>query len=343
MSPEPPRPTPAEREEMVRLLPGPADRDLPGRRHQLLKDHLMREVRQHPATDEAASRPRRRRLALAAVPLAAGAVAVVLATGGIRDDRPATGPDPTVASGPSTGATHATSAAVLLDRIAVAAASQPAPVIRDDQYIHIVSTVAPTRGTGPAATLSDKPHARQIWLSADGSRPGLLWENGTKSSLGTKGAGTDTAPSLNAPTYRYLESLPTDPGRLLKKIYDETRGMGSGPHQQAFLTIGDLLREQIAPPKVSAALYRGAARIPGVTVVDQAVDAAGRAGVAVARVHDGKRTEWIFDKNTLRFLGERSVMTESTAWAKKGQVIDDAAVLSRTVTDEPGQTSGHAS
>ncbi|MFJ9752925.1 hypothetical protein [Streptomyces chartreusis] len=34
------------------------------------------------------------------------------------------------------------------------------------------------------------------------------------------------------------------------------------------MTIGDLLREQLAPPKVSAALYKAAGRISGVTVVD---------------------------------------------------------------------------
>lgn len=343
MSPELPRPTPAEREEMVELLPMPADRELPGGRHQLLKEHLMREVRQYATTDEAASRPGPRplgrRLAVAGVPLAAGAVAVVLVVTGVRDDRLADGSGSGVASsGPSTGGTRTLSAGVLLNRIAVTAAAQPAPAVRDDQFIHIVSTVAPTMGRGPAGTLSAEPHTREIWLSADGSRPGLLRENGTRSPLDAH-----SKPSLNEPTYRYLESLPTDPGRLLAKIYDETRGMGNGPHDEAFVTIGDLLREQIAPPKVSAALYRAAARIPGVTVVDRAVDAAGRRGVAVARADDGKRTEWIFDKVTLRFLGERTVMTENSAAAKKGQVIDDAAVLSRAVTDRAGQTSGQAS
>ncbi|WP_405984277.1 CU044_5270 family protein [Streptomyces sp. NBC_00872] len=333
MNAEPPRPTPAEREEMARLLPVPADRDLPGRRHQLLKDHLMREVRQRTTTDRTASRPLRRRLALAAVPLAAGAVAaVVLATGSLSDNGPvgAGSPDPTVASGPS--------AAVLLDRIAVAAASRPAPTIRDDQYVHIVSEVAPTRVSGPNGGLGDKPHTRQIWLSVDGSRPALLWEYGTRQFVD----GGDSAPSLNDPTYRYLESLPTDPGGLLTKIYDETEGMGSDPHEQAFTTIGDLLGEQLAPPKVSAALYRAAAKIPGVTVVDRTTDAAGRDGVAVARVYMGKRTEWIFNKDSLHFLGQRSVMVEGTVWGEKGEVIDDIAVLSRTITDKPGQTSAQA-
>ncbi|MFD3659579.1 hypothetical protein ACFWVF_03095 [Streptomyces sp. NPDC058659] len=107
------------------------------------------------------------------------------------------------------------------------------------------------------------------------------------------------------------------------------------------MTIGDLLREQLAPPKVSAALYKASARIPGVTVVGDTVDAAGRHGVAVARVHAGERTEWIFDKKTLDFLGERGVMVEDTAWGTSGQVTATTAVLSRGVTDKTGENPGH--
>ncbi|MFD3330968.1 hypothetical protein [Streptomyces sp. NPDC058701] len=70
MSPKPSRPTQVEREELARLLPVPAERDLPGGRHQLLKDHLMREI-QHtlpepaPSTDRQlkAMRKQRKRLA----------------------------------------------------------------------------------------------------------------------------------------------------------------------------------------------------------------------------------------------------------------------------------------
>ncbi|MFF9512482.1 CU044_5270 family protein [Streptomyces sp. NPDC014724] len=366
MSPKPPMPTQAEREEMARLLPVPAERDLPGRRHRLLKDHLMREI-QH-GTD-AAAKPcarHRRRLTFTAIPLAA-AMAVALATGGVFDQHPTAGPSPTVASGPSARGTNATPAAVLLDRIATVAASKPAPAVRDDQYVYISSKDAYSSQSDDLVMRLDKPHLRQIWLSVDGTRPGLLRENGHDTELGTaqegvvvsegdgRTTGTDSgrpvtvkppgyaAPSLNSPTYRYLESLPTDPDALLKKIYDETKGAGPGPDQEAFVTIGDLLREQLAPPKVSAALYEAAAKIPGVTVVGDVVDAAGRHGVAVARVHDGERTEWIFNKHTLEFLGERSVMIKDTPRAKAGQVTATTAVLSRSITDKPGQTRGRAS
>jgi hypothetical protein len=46
--------------------------------------------------------------------------------------------------------------------------------------------------------------------------------------------------------------------------------------EEAFTTIGDLLREAIAPPRVSAALYGTAALIPGVVVVPNATTTPGR-------------------------------------------------------------------
>ena len=71
---------------------------------------------------------------------------------------------------------------------------------------------------------------------------------------------------MHDPTYRFLQSLPTDPHALLNLIEREMQGQQPGP-EEAFTTIGDLLGEAIAPPRVSAALYWAAALIPGVTVV----------------------------------------------------------------------------
>lgn len=83
MSPQPFRPDSAEREEMARLLPVPAERDLPAGRQQLFKDYLMNEI--HQISDATVPARPRRRLAFLAVPLAtaaaAGVVFTALATG----------------------------------------------------------------------------------------------------------------------------------------------------------------------------------------------------------------------------------------------------------------------
>ncbi|MFF8381653.1 CU044_5270 family protein [Streptomyces sp. NPDC015661] len=337
---------------MARLLPLPPERNLSARHHQALKAQLLREFRQD--TAPAAARPRSgvRRLTFAAVPLAAGTLALTLTTSGLLDQEPATDPNAAGVPAPGSTAPQATPAAVLLDRIATVAASKPAPAVRDDQYVYVASTVAWSSQSDVDPTMRlDTPHSRKVWFSVDGSRPGLLHEKGKEIPLAgdldksgrpaSDHPAGNPAPTLNSPTYRYLESLPTDPDALLKKIYDETKGSGPGPDQEAFVTIGDLLREQLTPPKVSAALYKAAARIPGVTVVGDSVDAAGRHGIAVARVHAGERTEWIFDSNTLEFLGERGIMVEDTEWAKSGQITATTAILTRGITNKPGDTPRH--
>jgi hypothetical protein len=104
--------------------------------------------------------------------------------------------------------------------------------------------------------------------------------------------------------------------------------------EEAFTTIGDLLGEAIAPPRVSAALYRAAALIPGVTVVADATDAIGRHGIAVAFTYQGTRTEWIFSKQTLLHLGERDVDVAN------GSMTGESAVLHRAFVGRAGQLPG---
>ncbi|MEV4254164.1 hypothetical protein AB0J52_13485, partial [Spirillospora sp. NPDC049652] len=75
-------------------------------------------------------------------------------------------------------------------------------------------------------------------------------------------------------------------------------------------------------------------------VVPDSVDAAGRHGVAVALVAYGERNEWIFNKKTLTYLGERGYMVKDTKEAKKGMITATTAVLERGVVNEAGQLPG---
>ncbi|MFI8888632.1 CU044_5270 family protein [Streptomyces sp. NPDC053813] len=115
--------------------------------------------------------------------------------------------------------------------------------------------------------------------------------------------------------------------------------------QDTFDTIGELLRETVMPPRTAAALYKAAAKIPGVTVDSDAADAAGRHGIGVAHDHTrtGERTAWIFDSTTLEYLGERSYLIRDTSMGKKGTLIHVSAVLERAVVDtlreEPSTTT----
>ncbi|MFJ8465529.1 CU044_5270 family protein [Streptomyces swartbergensis] len=284
---------PAEREELARLLPSPGEPVLPSDRQSLLKDHLMSEITQE--TDPrfvAPPRPRRlRRLMTVAVPLAtaAAAVAVTLVTAG---------------SGASDKPVADQEAVALLNRIATAAAAKKSVPVRDDQFVY-----TRVQGTGLQEAGKEWKYRRTDWQPIDGKREGLAkitvlnpppgggpFHDG-KSTL-------DMAMGAHGVSdYRTLEALPTDPDKLYQKIWADTQGKGPTHEWAAMQTIDALLNRAVLFPDVSAALYRAAAKIPGVSVVPKATDAAGRHGIGLT-FQDGEDLDtWVFDRTTLDYLG----------------------------------------
>ncbi|GAA2775371.1 CU044_5270 family protein [Streptomyces showdoensis] len=335
----------ALRAELAGLLPPPEVPDLPPLRHQALKHRIL-----NAAEGRAPFRSRRRvpRFALPAMACTAVVTAVALTVvSGESPVPPAPAPHTGVAA-PGSGQ--------ILTRAALAAAASPRAEARPEQFVYIESLVAHAARSaagGPAAL--PPAHRRQVWLSADGSREGLLREQGAPDSplgvrgpvytLDHRGATPRKAPdggpaaSVLDPTHSYVASLPTDPDALLSLVYAQTRttSPGTDPDQRAFSVIGSLLAETWAPPKVTAALYGAAARIPGTTVLPSAKDAAGREGVAVARTAHGEQIQWIFDRKSSAFLGQRTVLARATDAGPAGTVLSSTAVLARAVTDRPGE------
>ncbi|MET9553373.1 CU044_5270 family protein [Streptomyces sp. NPDC006645] len=357
-------PHPAEWRETEGLLP-PAERDLPVGRHEFHKERLMAQIHDEARTATTARaaapaaapiRPQARRAwfrrPVIVMPLAAFALAGVIATGTVIAGQGGDGGD-SVATGPvlttDVGSATAGGTGALLDRISLAAAESPAPEPGADQFLYVESTTADTyvRTTGDKHTVvSDKPHRRQVWLSPDGHK-GWLIESGT----GAEGGETLDSQEDSTSSWNNLNKLPTDPDSLLKKVYAESEGQGNSPDQAAFSAIGDLLGETYPPSGLETALYKAAAKIPGVVKVDSAVDAAGREGIAVARLDavSGEREEWIFEEKTLDFLGTRTVkVTEGEnpnaedRLIKPGTVTHTSAVTARAVVDGIKETPTQA-
>ncbi|MFJ6104458.1 CU044_5270 family protein [Streptomyces sp. NPDC092359] len=349
MNPEPNKPTTAHR-NTAGELPAIEEHELPPGRHLFHKERLMNQIHDDRLTAAARPAPRnpflRKAILLPTATALAGALAVgvLLLTGDPQgpDDR-ATGPVLTT----SIGTVDSRGAPRLLDRISLAAAGAEAPESRTGQYLYIESRVAGTHVKtvdGVSSVVSDPLHTRRTWKSPDGLK-GWLIEPGHTGPEGMTLEGRDERgnvpkPHLGAPSHDYLATLPTQPDALLRKIYKETEGQGNGKDQQAFSTIGDLLGESWPSPRLTSALYKAAAKIPGVVTVDSATDAAGRQGIAVAGLDTvgGQRTEWIFDRKTLTFLGTRSVQvnpgTGVDALIKPGTVTHTNAVMVRTFVDD---------
>ncbi|MGJ5826356.1 CU044_5270 family protein [Streptomyces ossamyceticus] len=341
-------------------------RDLPPGRHQFHKERMMAQIHETRQTEHTATatngatpaKARRFRLPRPAIALpalaatvAAAVIAVVVTSGGESRPGLATGPALTT----TIGVASAEGAPRLLDEIALAAADGKHPVAKPGQYIYVESKTADTfvRTVDDESSLASHAlHTRQVWESPDGTKGWLIdaavndSPEGETLSLPDEQGNTPRA-TLNAPSYDYLAKLTTDPDTLLAKIYKETEGQGNTPDQQAFATIGDLLGESYPPAELVSALFKAAAKIPGVVVVDDAVDAAGRHGVAVARLDEtsGQREEWIFDKKTHVYLGERIVQVNRVSGddlIKPGTIVFTSAVMKRAIVDGIKQTPSHS-
>jgi hypothetical protein len=357
------RPNPGEWEESAQLLSQTA-RDLPVGRHEFHKERLMAQIhdmqQEEPTTTAVPLRPRRFRLlrpAMALPPMAAAVAAVVVAGlvmsgGGRAKNGVATGPALTT----QIGAATTKGVPQLLDRISLVAADVSHPAVKPGQYIYTESKTADTflkTVDNNTTVASHKLHRRQVWMSPDGTKGWLIdpavndRAEGETLSLPDE-QGNTPKESLNNPSYDYLSKLTTDPDDLLAKIYKETQGQGNSPDQQAFTTIGDLLGESYPPAELYSALFKAAEKIPGVVVVQDAEDAVGRHGVAVARLDEtsGQREEWIFDRKTQVFLGERIVQVRENsgedALIKPGTVTYTSAIMNRAIVDGMKQIPSQA-
>ena len=98
------------------------------------------------------------------------------------------------------------------------------------------------------------------------------------------------------------------------------------------------------PPATAAALYRAAAKIPGVAPAPRAHDAIGRRGLGIARddTRYGIRTEWVFDEKDYSFVGSRSYLTKDTSYGKAGTLLSSEAELELAVVDKAGQQPADA-
>ncbi|MER6435863.1 CU044_5270 family protein [Streptomyces sp. NPDC001185] len=333
--------------ELARLLPAPADPYLSPDRHLLLEEHLMNELQSAAPTPTAPRLPVRRIL-LIGVPATAAALAGVIAFTTLNNaeggERAEATPPPVEAPVVRIEPGSTAQLAATIERIAAAASARKTPEPGPGQYIYVKSrvsylTVSHTDKDESKARVQPM-HIREVWNSPDGKQ-GWLDEPGYKPKGGIT-LNSDAERKLSAPSYNYLKTLPTDPDTLLKKIYKETEGQGNSPDQEAFTTVGDLLGEQLAPAKLNAALYRAAAKIPGVVLVEHAQDAAGREGIALAHVddHSGDRTEWIFDRTTYAYLGSRAVQVKQANGIKPGTVLEYTAVLKRAVVDAQKERPG---
>ncbi|MFC0007895.1 CU044_5270 family protein [Micromonospora siamensis] len=245
----------------------------------------------------------------------------------------------------------ASAAGRILAGAADEARHRPALDVRDNQFVYVRSLTTAAafspRGAAGAQALD-----RTVWLSADGTRDGLI-RNRPRTGAGAteeiplpgcrdgvaiqhKYGRTERASCTATPGHR--AGLPTSADEMLAYLRRAGAGTRNPPDQQAFTAAGDLVREAYLPPESLAAVFEAVGEIPGVTVVGDVTDQAGRAGVALALTEvQGYRTELIFDRASHAYLGSRQVLVRDQDGLKAGDVLDSTAVLTVGVVDQVGQ------
>jgi hypothetical protein len=223
----------------------------------------------------------RPRLALTVLAAAAAAAAVSVAL---------------VVPGSTPAGPAAITARELAYRVAAAAAAQPAVAPGQWVYWH-ETTVAGYLGEPPPW-----PHIKpsrttyQVWTTADSDKAAFVVHGrvrylcpsqlipapcqiiGQPSPIALTYGGGDADINKIPVSYAKLNSLPRNPVTL-DHYFGSLHAPGESAAVSEFQIIYDLVISYVMPPALTAELYRALGDVPGVTVNDHAVDAAGRTGI----------------------------------------------------------------
>jgi hypothetical protein len=276
-------------------------------------------------------RPAWRRAVPTAALLAGGLAATVALTGGLptggAPDGGAPGGDVPGDRPPATGTPTVDARDILLAAARTARAGafevpDPDAFVYTRSQQRAVDTVAPA-GQGPV-TREERTSVREAWLSVDGSRPGAVTPSGSD-DLVEIATGREPA---------YDTGLPQDAAGMRERLYREAGTYpAKSPDAVAFQAGMALAQESLLRPATRAALYEAMAAIPGVEVVGDAENVAGRRGVAVAARDGDWREELIFDPATHEVIGSRTVNLVDREGLRAGTVMFSSAVLEVAVVD----------
>jgi hypothetical protein len=274
-------------EDLCATVPAPDAARLDAIRAQVLAEAVHGEAaagaRPGRIARRAAARPRRQgaaklRLALAAGGAAALTVALVLAGGIPFRGGPLAPP---------------ASAAALLNRAAAAALAEPVPSQR--QFIYTVQEIYSSTGRGGFVL-----HRQRQWQLRD-NRKAVYWDS--QCNLLAKVPDPCWTQVGGGRTYDGLVRLPLPTERLLAYLAGLPSTFRNTDDREWAGAFGIADESPVMPPRFGAAFFRAVARIPGITLLPRASDAAGAHGIGITRAARRTRDEMIFDPRTYRLIG----------------------------------------
>ncbi|GAA2394109.1 hypothetical protein GCM10010404_59300 [Nonomuraea africana] len=208
------------------------------------------------------------------------------------------------------------------------------------QWLYVKGTIAPLLNEPHPEVDRDSRMTLETWHSLDGKQTALDDGEG-KLVIHEAGPGITAADLAKSPV--------TPEGSLarIEAVVDATPASpfdeGASRQQRVFQAISQLMSEQALPPEVRAALFRALPMIDGVTVKQDAVDAAGRHGVAFAYTGQWQRSEIVVSSDDYRFLGtygeaiaDRTFPSDKVGTVRAGTPLTWTAQLETQIVDKPG-------
>jgi hypothetical protein len=359
--------SPVSDADAARMASGDALADLAGR---IVATAVLEQPARRPGAPRAASpRARRRFLAAPVAGVAAVAAAAIVAAGVIVLHGSSAPAKPAPAK-PAAGGAHpaavpslgpAGTAAQLVDYATRAAAARPAfdPGPHEWIYTDVLQATSSAGGGGYLAGAPDGRAEQKTWVRVDYEKS-AFYKNGKlviQASDVPRSAKTGQAvvpvpfgwPSVS---YKYLNSLPTNPARLtavirrnLATLPNPIGADGTG-NVGVFNAVQILMQNTVLPPRLLAALYGVLASDPGVHFERSVTDLAGRTGVGFSTVQEGYLKEQIVvNPRTYTYMGyvdvairaHASTGLDGTAHFHNGQVLGWQAMLASGIVAKPGQ------
>ncbi len=238
--------------------------------------------------------------------------------------------------------THVASVQELGERAARAAVIDPSKTVPSPgKWLYVKETIAPLREEPAPAVDRDKRTTLELWNSVDGKQTAL--DDG-KGKLVVH----ETGPGITAAD---LGEAPVTPERMLERIRAAIAeapvppGDDKSEEQRIVESISQLMSGQSLEPEVRAALFRALPMIQGVSIKQDAVDAAGRHGIAFAYTGRWERFEIILNSKDYTYLGSygETVATRTysppsgTREIKAGTPVVWTAHLESKIVDKPGE------
>ena len=207
------------------------------------------------------------------------------------------------------------------DILADRAAAVPDPVADPVQWVYRKSAVVSVPG------MAARPVITERWSTADGTMAAAFVDGRLETGpwswpVGPGGAIRKSSLQLPAIGYASLRGLPGDPAALARLLADTPvpRDDEAWNPGHAFEMAVALLESYFVPPSLAASFYRALGQLPGVAVIADAADAAGRRGPAflLADQLGGNQLVSVSAADCrfagYQFLGRGLDLADETAW-----------------------------